>query len=37
MTSVFALIGRIHRYSDSLGYEAEFRVIVQAWRPELGD
>jgi hypothetical protein len=27
---------RIHRYPDSLGYEAEFKAIVQAWRPELG-
>ena len=37
MSVVFGLIGRIHRYPDSLGYEAEFRAIVRAWRPELGD
>jgi hypothetical protein len=37
MTTVFGLIGRIHRYPDSLGYEPEFKAIVQAWRPELGD
>jgi len=37
MTIVFGLIGRVHRYPDSLGYEAEFKAIVQAWRPELGD
>ena len=37
MTTVFGLIGRVHRYPDSLGYEAEFKAIVQSWRPELGD
>ncbi|MEN9544664.1 MAG: hypothetical protein RLZZ598_1497 [Pseudomonadota bacterium] len=37
MATVFSLIGRVHRYPDSLGYEAEFKAIVQAWRPELGD
>ncbi len=37
MTAVFGLIGRIHRYLDSLGYEAEFKAIVRAWRPEFGD
>ncbi len=36
MTVVFGLIGRVHRYPDRLGYEAEFKAIVQAWRPELG-
>ena len=36
MTIVFGLIGRIHRYPDSLGYEDEFKAVVQAWRPELG-
>ena len=35
--TVFGLIGRVHRYPDSLGYEAEFKAIVQSWRPELGD
>lgn len=37
MTVVFGLIGRVHRYPDSLGYEAEFKSLVQAWRPQLGD
>lgn len=37
MVIVFGLIGRVHRYPDSLGYEAEFRAIVRAWRPELED
>ncbi|MCB2023631.1 MAG: hypothetical protein KDG56_02430 [Ottowia sp.] len=37
MTTVFGLIGRVHRYPDSLGYETEFKAIVQAWRPELRD
>ena len=37
MAIVFSLIGRVHRYPDSLGYEAEFRAIVRAWRPELED
>lgn len=37
MTTVFGLIGRIHHYPDSLGYESEFKAIVLAWRPELGD
>ena len=37
MATVFGLIGRIHRYPDSLGYEAEFKAIVHARRPELGD
>jgi len=35
MAIVFGLIGRVHRYPDSLGYEAEFKAIVRAWRPEL--
>lgn len=37
MTIVFGLIGRIHRYPDSLGCEAEPMAIVRARRPELGD
>lgn len=37
MTLVFALIGRVHRYPDSLGYEAEFKSLVYAWRPQLGN
>jgi hypothetical protein len=35
MVTVFALIARIHNYPDSLGYEADFKAIVHAWRPEL--
>ncbi|MBQ0933646.1 hypothetical protein KAK07_24955 [Ideonella sp. 4Y16] len=37
MTVVLGLIGRVHRYPDSLGYEAEFKPLVKAWRPQLGD
>ena len=37
MTVVFGLIGRVHRYPDSMGYEAEFKAVVRAWRPELED
>ncbi|MDO9286463.1 MAG: hypothetical protein Q7U26_16325 [Aquabacterium sp.] len=37
MTKVSGLIDRIHRYLDSLGYEAEFKAIVRTWRPELVD
>jgi hypothetical protein len=35
MMTVFALIARVHNYPDSLGYEADFKAIVRAWRPEL--
>ena len=35
MTTVFALIARVHSYPDALGYEAPFRRIVEEWRPEL--
>ena len=37
MTVVFGLIGRVHRYPDSMGYEAKFKAVVRAWRPELED
>ena len=37
MTTVFAFIARVHRYPDSLGYEADFKAIVHAWGPELSD
>lgn len=37
LTVVFGLIGRLHRYPDSMGYEAEFKAVVRAWRPELED
>jgi hypothetical protein len=31
---VFALATRCHEYPDTLGYEKEFKRVVQAWRPE---
>lgn len=34
MTMVFAMIGRIHSYPDTLGYKESFARIVEAWRPE---
>lgn len=37
VTTVFGVIGRIHRHPDSQGYEPAFKVVVQASRPELGD
>jgi hypothetical protein len=37
MTVVFRLIGRVHRFPDTMGYEAEFKAIVRTWRPELAD
>lgn len=35
MVTVFALIGRVHRYPDAFGYEEEFKAVVREWRPEL--
>lgn len=35
MSTVFGFIGRVNQYPDTLGYEAEFKRIVKAWRPEL--
>jgi hypothetical protein len=35
--TVLGLIVRSRSYPDSLGYEAEFAAIVQAWRPSLPD
>ena len=35
MVAVFGLVARVNQYPDSLGYEAEFKSIVSAWRPEL--
>lgn len=35
MLAVFAFIARVSKYPDSLGYEADFKAIVRAWRPEL--
>ncbi|EGG4299923.1 TPA: hypothetical protein MAE81_005111 [Klebsiella pneumoniae] len=37
MTTVFAFVARVSKYPDSLGYEADFKAIVRAWRPELAD
>lgn len=37
MGTVFGLIGRVHRYPDSLGYGTPFEAIVRAWRPGLED
>lgn len=37
MVTVFALIARVNSYPDSLGYEADFKSLVRAWRPELAD
>lgn len=37
MTTVFAFIARVSKYPDSLGYEADFKAIVRAWRPELAE
>lgn len=28
---------RVSKFPDSLGYEADFKAIVRAWRPELSD
>ena len=33
-TTVFAMIGRLHSYPDTLGYKESFVRIVEAWRPE---
>lgn len=37
MVTVFAFIARVNTYPDSLGYEADFKAVVQAWRPELAE
>jgi hypothetical protein len=40
MAVVFALIAPVNNYPDSpdsLGYGEDFKAIVRAWRPELGD
>ena len=37
MVAVFGLIARVNKYPDSLGYETQFKTIVQTWRPELSD
>ena len=35
MAAVFALIARMHAYPDTMGFEAEFKAVVRAWRPDL--
>lgn len=35
MTTVFAFIGAVNAYPDSLGYADDFDAIVRAWRPEI--
>ena len=35
MSTVFALIARVHRYPDTLGFGKDFQAIVLEWRPEL--
>lgn len=37
MAAVFGLVARLSKYPDTLGYNIQFRAIVQAWRPELED
>lgn len=34
-TTVFGMIARVGVYPGALGYEADFRLIVEQWRPEL--
>ena len=35
MAEVFALIARVHKYPDTLGYGEQFQQIVAEWHPEL--
>lgn len=35
MVIVFALIARVSRYPDALGFGAQFEALVSAWRPQL--
>lgn len=37
MKTVFAFIARVSKYPDCLGYEADFKAIVRAWRPDLAE
>ena len=32
MVTVFGYIARVNTYPDSLGYQADFEAIIQAWR-----
>ena len=34
MVTVFAMIARINEYPDTLGFGSDFKLIIQAWRPE---
>ena len=36
MVTVFAMVARINKYPDTLGFGDDFKLIVEAWRPELG-
>ena len=35
MVAIFALIARLSRYPDALGFGKDFAAIVREWRPEL--
>ena len=35
MVTVFALVARINKYPDTLGFGQDFESIVWEWRPEL--
>lgn len=35
MVTVFALVARINKYPDTLGFGLDFESIVREWRPEL--
>lgn len=35
MVTVFAMIARVRRYPDALGYSKPFAAVLRAWRPEL--
>jgi hypothetical protein len=35
MITVFAFVARNNSYPDSLGFEADFAIIIREWRPEL--
>lgn len=37
MVTVFGLIASVNQYPDALGYDQQFKTIVQTWRPELSD
>ena len=35
IATVFALIARVNKYPDTLGFGKDFEAIVREWRPEL--